>query len=380
MSLSIYNPSIFIIPCNLDFNRQHLERIQSTTGEAPCVDTLVRVINLVVGVGCLVLGPLVVIPARVICAIWNAVVGIFASLGGLIFQSVECQRTARWAFQDLASECHALISFVLAYPVLVTLSLAGTIIHSALASPAWSMLAYLSDPCSTRVYDVMPPLDDPFDPDQFWLPHDNPGIAFEPVDGPENRDSELIQAPVPERRNAEHLNNILEQGLFSDITLMVGEERLLAHKMILSVESPVLKEMIEGYNGENLNQLVIENTHPEAFKPFLRYLYTRGGDVSQLSIDRIRQLFALADHFQVEDLNGFLIHHLSTRLTDRLENYDLAVILNIAESQRNEQLKGRCEREFMRRLNRNNVQTFSGLADKYHLEQLQAECQAIQVN
>jgi hypothetical protein len=368
MSLSIYNPSLIIIPCNFEFNQYHLERTTSAVAEAEFCDMHIRGISLLVGVGGLILGPIVVIPARLLCAIWNAVVGVFAILGGVIFQNRDCQDNGCWAFQDLASECHALISFVLAYPVMVTLSLAGAIIHPAIATPAWGMLAYLCAPyCCCSCDD-----EDAYIPPVYTNPRHQGVVDVDDRDLPYHPPTANI-----ERRHAEFFTSLLESRRFSDMMLVVGEERVPAHKLILSMESAVLKEILE---REESDQLVIENANREVVEHFLRYLYTKTGDFSTLSLDRIRQLFALAAQYQVEGLDAYLLHHVSTRLNDQLENYDLSVILNIAESQRNDQLKRRCESEFIRRLNRNNDQIFSDLAEKYHLEDLQAQCQAIQVS
>jgi len=367
MSISIYNPSLIIIPCDLDFNRHHLESAASIAANAEFCDMSIRGISLLVGVAGLILGPIVVIPARLICAIWNAAVGVFASLGGLIFQSDDCQDMGRWAFQDLALECHALIAFLLAYPVIVPLSFAGAIIHPAIATPAWGMLKFLSDPCCCCSCDD----EDMYIPPALTYPRHQRFLDVNGIDPPHHPPTVLNAG----RRHTEFFTSLLESGRLSDMMLVVGEERLPAHKLILSMESEVFKEILE---REDSDQLVIENANREVVEHFLRYLYTKTGDFSTLNIDRVRQLFALAAQYRVEGLDADLLHHVSTRLNDQLENYDLSVILNIAESQRNGLLKRRCERELIRRLNRNNVQTFLGLAQKYHLEDLQAECQAIQ--
>ena len=71
------------------------------------------------------------------------------------------------------------------------------------------------------------------------------------------------------------LDDLLESGLHSDVTLVVDGKDYKAHKNILSIRSRVFKAMFRYKNTkeEQEGRVVIEDVPKEEFEAFLKYLY-----------------------------------------------------------------------------------------------------------
>ncbi|XP_063543803.1 uncharacterized protein LOC134752142 [Cydia strobilella] len=75
--------------------------------------------------------------------------------------------------------------------------------------------------------------------------------------------------------------HLLQSGLWSDCSFLVGSEVVPGHKLMLSLASPVFEAMFYGTIAETNNQLIpVTDIQPKAFKALLEYIYTDKLNVS----------------------------------------------------------------------------------------------------
>ena len=88
---------------------------------------------------------------------------------------------------------------------------------------------------------------------------------------------------------------------------VLAEERIPAHKLILSMRSPVFRTMFASGMAESLtNEVRIQDFDAAVVKEFLRFLYT-----DQCEVDKhAEQLLAMACKYQVPGLKYFCENHL----------------------------------------------------------------------
>lgn len=106
---------------------------------------------------------------------------------------------------------------------------------------------------------------------------------------------------VPQCKLRESFGQLLENESFSDITLVVGNVEIKAHKVILVAQSPVFAAMFQhGEFAESMNNLVkIEDIEPNVVKEMLQFLYTGKSPNLETMADN---LLAAADKYGIERL------------------------------------------------------------------------------
>lgn len=114
------------------------------------------------------------------------------------------------------------------------------------------------------------------------------------------------------------LDSLLESGKFSDVTLLVGDNELKAHRAILAARSNTFDSMFE--SGEC--RYALADIELEVAEHILRYIYT--GLVPPLAIYG-RQVFISADKYQLDSLKVLAEDHLAGSLT--VENVVSMLIL-----------------------------------------------------
>ena len=103
--------------------------------------------------------------------------------------------------------------------------------------------------------------------------------------------------PVPPCNLVAHLTSAMAEGLLSDFTLAVGEEKFQVHKLILSIRSPVFRRMMESPMLENANSEVeISDFKPEVVKEMIHYMYT--GQAPNLN-KMVAPLLDIADKYKL---------------------------------------------------------------------------------
>jgi hypothetical protein len=150
MSITEYNTSLMVIPTSshMEFQPMFMKHVALRYEDADFDDCTMRQMNLKTVFMAGILGPLVVIPGRVIFSIWNLSMTIFTGMACL--GTLGCLQTVNdccWkALIDAFSEIYALATFLVALPILFVFSLLGAILHPAIAAPAWWMMKGLSLP------------------------------------------------------------------------------------------------------------------------------------------------------------------------------------------------------------------------------------------
>ncbi|XP_015117117.1 TD and POZ domain-containing protein 4-like [Diachasma alloeum] len=134
------------------------------------------------------------------------------------------------------------------------------------------------------------------------------------------------------------VSDFLMTRSLSDVKIIIGDERILAHKLILSAASPVFHAMLTSPMKEGMeNCVVIEDIDAGIMKTVLKILYTgRDEDLDRLEI--AWEVLAVA------------------------EKYDMKV------------LKDQCEQKLLNNLTVNNVLQILDDADTYQAETLKKEC------
>lgn len=94
---------------------------------------------------------------------------------------------------------------------------------------------------------------------------------------------------------------LYKESLLTDVEIKVSRMSFLAHKVILCIRSPVLQNMLESDMIESRSGVIkIEDAQPKIVEAFLSFLYT--DTIAELSIEEIRELYAVAHKYQVESL------------------------------------------------------------------------------
>ena len=104
--------------------------------------------------------------------------------------------------------------------------------------------------------------------------------------------------------SSSHVNDImtkmLEDGIYSDVSLVVGEKTFKAHKQILSMQSDVFKAMFSHDMAENKSGILkIDGFDANVIEDMLLYIYT--GTTKKLPKISGR-LFEAADRYQIHGL------------------------------------------------------------------------------
>jgi len=136
----------------------------------------------------------------------------------------------------------------------------------------------------------------------------------------ESPSSRLSHAP-----GSSDLDHSLANLNHSDVTLQVGEDSFPAHKAILSARSPVFASMFD-HDMIEQNSNVVEITDMDALvmHHFLHFLYT-GELGAALDVQMAKDLFIIADKYQVHQLKTFCETFMSKNLTP--ENVAYVMVL-----------------------------------------------------
>ncbi|VDK40935.1 unnamed protein product [Taenia asiatica] len=100
--------------------------------------------------------------------------------------------------------------------------------------------------------------------------HNTTDIAIQATDETSSSDKE--------KEKDEEVYDFREPFLFSDMVLLVEDERLHCHRAILSLYSPVFKAMFQSrFEETSSNQVSLPKDDAETVRELLRHLYTPGG-------------------------------------------------------------------------------------------------------
>lgn len=135
--------------------------------------------------------------------------------------------------------------------------------------------------------------------------------------------SDQYQVPFEENTKTlvERNNELFETGLLADVKFIFQNteaendkpEEFLAHKIILSVGSPVFNRMFSStWNNSKSNEIDIDFNQKEAFIEMLRYIYT---DNVNVSLKNISMILYLAKQYLIPNLQNLCRIYLRKNLT-----------------------------------------------------------------
>ena len=110
---------------------------------------------------------------------------------------------------------------------------------------------------------------------------------------------------------------ILSQQLYTDVTFLIGDKKLHAHKTILAARSPIFAQMfynqIEETEKKDCSIVEIENTSLEVFEIVLNFVYT--GKVNNLE-GLAQKVFVAAEKYGLQNLKNICLGFLSSNICE----------------------------------------------------------------
>ena len=109
---------------------------------------------------------------------------------------------------------------------------------------------------------------------------------------------------IPECSLVSDLGSLLEQALLCDVTLVnvKSKKNFAAHKAILSIRSPVFRQMFQHEMREKAtNRVEIEDTEDKVLHEMLTFIYTGKAPsiVSMTGTQGLQDLFCIADKYEI---------------------------------------------------------------------------------
>uniref|UniRef100_A0A7E4ZU24 BTB domain-containing protein n=1 Tax=Panagrellus redivivus TaxID=6233 RepID=A0A7E4ZU24_PANRE len=97
----------------------------------------------------------------------------------------------------------------------------------------------------------------------------------------------------------------------SDVVFHIGDTQVPAHEFVLVQRSPVFRKMFIKEDGKFKNQSIMLTATPlEAFKQFLKFIYTGVIDFDKLLFNVVKDIVELAFVYEVTQLKEWAIEHL----------------------------------------------------------------------
>ena len=110
----------------------------------------------------------------------------------------------------------------------------------------------------------------------------------------------FLKVKIPECRLSDDFQSLLDNPIYSDVTLICGEREFFVHKAILSARSKVFQAMFEHKMLENeCSRVEIKDINSDVMYEILRYIYTGKIENKEHLIDLI---LSAADKYCLERL------------------------------------------------------------------------------
>lgn len=136
-------------------------------------------------------------------------------------------------------------------------------------------------------------------------------------------------------KELQDFETLLLNELFADLRLVVGDEKLPAHRNILAVRSPVFLEIFTSSKHEHILEIEISDVDNDAIREMLRFMYT--GHTDYLEENMARKLLVLANKYQIKALAAKCEDTLCCCLTLR----NVIDFLKLADNVQAEELKSK---------------------------------------
>ncbi|XP_015924879.2 uncharacterized protein [Parasteatoda tepidariorum] len=141
---------------------------------------------------------------------------------------------------------------------------------------------------------------------------------------------------------SQDMGSLYNSGDLCDLHILIGDEILKVHKLILCARSTVFKKMMEHNCLESsTNSITITDCPTLPFVKFLKYLYT--GEIESSSLDTVMSLYSLGDKYDVPILREACSNMLQSKLSSDDSVEDVAnivcYVLQLAECHGDSKLK-----------------------------------------
>ena len=140
---------------------------------------------------------------------------------------------------------------------------------------------------------------------------------------------------IPPADGSSFMGNILNEGLFTDVVVVVGKQEFPAHKAILAERTDVFRAMFNADMKESHNKhVVIEDMTADAVSDLLTFIYTdTAPNISESS--RAEELLAAAEKYNIPRLKAICEAELA-KCIDITNAIDMLIM---SETHRADQLK-----------------------------------------
>ena len=124
---------------------------------------------------------------------------------------------------------------------------------------------------------------------------------------------DYVQTSTHKSNHRSDLLKLFESAKYSDVTFLVGEERILAHKAIVTTRSSYFDSMFDANMKESAsNEVRVTDADPKVFAALIRFLYS-GLPPKKLS-EYPMELLVLADKYGLTDLKNVCEGWLCTNI------------------------------------------------------------------
>ena len=112
----------------------------------------------------------------------------------------------------------------------------------------------------------------------------------------------------------EYANKNRDEGFFSDVTIVTGNERIPANRLVLSCYSTYLEGMFKfqerNFTKENI--IEIETVHGITLKALIDFIYTGSITINEQSV---KDLLSGAHYLKLDDVKQFCFEFLQSHIT-----------------------------------------------------------------
>jgi len=141
--------------------------------------------------------------------------------------------------------------------------------------------------------------------------------------GKEKDEEETLRVHLPSAKrpfNAVLYGDMVQKGFahlygdtkISDVTLILGDEKIPVHRLVLSVWSDTFRTLLEGAKAEVV--IPLEKEDEEDFKLMLKHMYT--GETDFINGQNVLSLLSLASHYNIHSLKETCGELLGDLVTD----------------------------------------------------------------
>jgi len=105
----------------------------------------------------------------------------------------------------------------------------------------------------------------------------------------------------PQSRQLDNFSKLFESGQHADVTFMVQEEKIVAHKCVLATQCLYFERMFAtNMNEGDSGKIKVPDVRPKIFRGILKYVYC--GEAPEYSGADLMDLVAAADKYGLEEL------------------------------------------------------------------------------